>query len=1322
MKNEIREQINEKSSKAFLDRIAIICTVLTIIISSIILAGWLFNLFDVSSSNPLYKPTSPGSSISFVALGCALLIYFYLPFNHIVRKLAKVGVGLVLVFDLIILVDIITAHGFDVERFILPNPEIVYNAIIGRMSPISAASLVIYGFALLLLLFSPEGKKRTKSIAAYLASVSLYIGIIVVIGYLYGTPLFYGGTTIPTGLFTAIISIIFATGIITAAGKEYLPLRLFIGDSVRERLMRSFIPVMIAYILLEGILEEVFFHHSNENVLELSIIMIFFFIFGVLITSRIAQTVGGDVDRKSLIEREHAANVLRESESKFRAIFETVPDGLGLIRLKDDLLIEANNGISQMFGYSKNELTGKNALELNIWADFEDKDKMLEQLHSRDFAYGMEVKYRKKNGEISLGTYSAAKLLINNEPHLIISARDISESKRAEEMLRQSKEKYRVLIENIQDGIFIIQDAKLKFINEAFARIAGYSVQEIIGMDLRDLVAPEDRELVFDRYSRRQNGEKVPSEYEFRLVRKDGIIIIVYMNVGAFTYFGRIASIGILKDITQRKRAEKEREEAIIKAQNEKNRSEAIIAALGDGIIIQDTNYKITYQNQIQQEIYGEHAGEHCYKAYENRDTICDDCPVERTFRDGKIHRSERKVVTDKGVSYFELTSSPLRDSSGKIIAGVKMVRDISVSRRMEQTLRESEEKYRRLVETLMEGIWELDKDANTTFVNPRMAQMLGFTVNEMLGKHLFSFMDEQGRMDAMHYLERRAQNIIEQHDFEFVRKDGTRIYTSLETSPFTDENGNYSGAVAAIADITQRKRDEDEKNRLLKAIASSTDGITICNEKDQYIYVNAAYARIFGYSREDFIGETWRKITPSDMIHGTEKGLEGTLHNKDMGLFGGEVPGLRKDGELIPTEVMATALWDENGNYNGHICSVRDITERKRAEEALRESEQFLENIIESIQDGIGIIDLEMNIIKVNKTAESWYPHAVPFIGKKCYEAYHNRKERCELCPAQETFRTGNYAHKVVPKHGNGGKEVGYIEIYSYPLIDTTGQMKGVIEYVRDITQSRLEEAKRVQLVESEQKALAQVEAARKLDLMKSMFIASTSHELRTPLNSIIGFSSLVLAGMSGELNPDQKMQIGIVHSSAKHLLALVSDVIDCSKIEAGKIDVNVSQFDLQEIVDEAVITLDSSIKEKGLEMSVEVENIPMKTDRMRLYQCILNIIGNAVKYTENGSIKVSANQQENNVVISVTDTGIGIKTEDISRLFEPFVRLESPLTLKTPGTGLGLYLTQKLARDFLKGEIVVKSEHGKGSTFMLHIPVDIQKPDENNRKNYKK
>jgi signal transduction histidine kinase len=245
--------------------------------------------------------------------------------------------------------------------------------------------------------------------------------------------------------------------------------------------------------------------------------------------------------------------------------------------------------------------------------------------------------------------------------------------------------------------------------------------------------------------------------------------------------------------------------------------------------------------------------------------------------------------------------------------------------------------------------------------------------------------------------------------------------------------------------------------------------------------------------------------------------------------------------------------------------------------------------------------------------------------------------------------------------------------------------------------------------LIEKEQAAIAEAEAARKLDNMKSMFIASTSHELRTPLNSIIGFSSLLLDGMSGELTPDQKEQIRIIHSSGKHLLVLISDVIDLSKIEAGKISAVYLEFNLREAVNEAITMYKVDLDDKKLDLKVDVGHIVMKNDRKRLLQCIMNLLGNAIKFTHNGRIEITANVIKDNVEISVKDTGIGIKKEDIPQLFAPFVRLQTPMTAKTSGAGLGLYLVKRLATDLLGGDVKVESEIGKGSTFTLRIPIEI-------------
>ena len=243
-------------------------------------------------------------------------------------------------------------------------------------------------------------------------------------------------------------------------------------------------------------------------------------------------------------------------------------------------------------------------------------------------------------------------------------------------------------------------------------------------------------------------------------------------------------------------------------------------------------------------------------------------------------------------------------------------------------------------------------------------------------------------------------------------------------------------------------------------------------------------------------------------------------------------------------------------------------------------------------------------------------------------------------------------------------------------------------------------------------------------LDRLKSMFVASMSHELRTPLNSIIGFSSIIGNEWLGPVNPEQKENIEIIRRAGKHLLNLINDVIDVSKIEAGKIEVRVEEFDLYDLVTEAVQYVERDMSEKGLQLRLQIGHQQLRTDRHRLLQCVINLLSNAVKFTPQGEIGISSSLADtrtdiaksadgrgsNSVVITVSDTGIGIAEKDFQALFKPFARLESPLKAVVPGTGLGLYLTNKLAVEVFKGNLECSSVHGKGSTFTLRIPVQDQ------------
>ena len=232
--------------------------------------------------------------------------------------------------------------------------------------------------------------------------------------------------------------------------------------------------------------------------------------------------------------------------------------------------------------------------------------------------------------------------------------------------------------------------------------------------------------------------------------------------------------------------------------------------------------------------------------------------------------------------------------------------------------------------------------------------------------------------------------------------------------------------------------------------------------------------------------------------------------------------------------------------------------------------------------------------------------------------------------------------------------------------------------------------------------------EKYRELDNMKSIFIASMSHELRTPLNSIIGFTGMILQGMSGEITGDQRKELTMVKNSANHLLALINDVIDVSKIETGKVELFIEEFNLADLMQEVNDSFKVAADEKNLKLSLEMpERLIIKGDKRRIKQVIMNLVSNAIKFTDRGEIEIKVKKKDKRVKTSVTDTGIGVKKEDMGRLFKQFSRIYIKGRLITEGTGLGLYLSKKIV-DLLGGQIKTESEFGKGSKFTFTFPLE--------------
>ena len=257
--------------------------------------------------------------------------------------------------------------------------------------------------------------------------------------------------------------------------------------------------------------------------------------------------------------------------------------------------------------------------------------------------------------------------------------------------------------------------------------------------------------------------------------------------------------------------------------------------------------------------------------------------------------------------------------------------------------------------------------------------------------------------------------------------------------------------------------------------------------------------------------------------------------------------------------------------------------------------------------------------------------------------------------------------------------------------------------EHLEELVEERTSELEE-KTVELEQANISLQE----VDRLKTVFLASMSHELRTPLNSIIGFTGIILQGMSGEIKAEQRKQLTMVKNSASHLLGLINDVLEISKIESGRVEFSLEEFSLDDVVTEVVEPFSSTVSEKGLELTTQVpEAITLFSDKRHMKQVLLNLVSNAVKFTDHGSVKIATGVlKDDNLEIRVIDTGIGIKQEDMDKLFQPFQQIDMPLTKTREGTGLGLYISKKLAV-LLAGDISAKSEYGRGSEFTFTMPL---------------
>lgn len=502
------------------------------------------------------------------------------------------------------------------------------------------------------------------------------------------------------------------------------------------------------------------------------------------------------------------------------------------------------------------------------------------------------------------------------------------------------------------------------------------------------------------------------------------------------------------------------------------------------------------------------------------------------------------------------------------------------------------------------------------------------------------------------------------------------------------------SGPLAAVLDI----------HRLL---VESVQGyaIFVLDPEGHIATWNPGAERVTGYRAEEIVGKHFSIFYPRAEIERDHPAYELRVAQAE-GRYEEEGWRLRKDGTPFWSSVTIAALRDDEGVLVGFAKVTRDLTDRKKAEEELRQSEERFRLLVQGVQDyGIFMLDPGGHIASWNEGAQRINGWATEEILGRHFSIFYPAedlawdKPEMELRVASEEGRFEDEGWRV---RKDGSRFWSNVVITA--LRNPAGELIGFAKVTRDLTARRAAEQRAIE----DARRVAEAETANRA---KSEFLAAMSHELRTPLNAIAGYIDLLAYGVHGPLNEAQRGALERVRASQRHLLTLINDLLNFSRIEAGRITYRIAAVDLAGLLAEVAPMVEPQARERGIAVSWEPSRDPVvaRADPARVEQIVLNLVTNAVKYTDpGGSVGVRHFTSGERAVIEVSDTGIGIPPQFIEAIFEPFTQVGRSLRSSHDGAGLGLAISRDLARA-MKGDITVDSTVGEGSTFTLSLPAGV-------------
>jgi len=976
---------------------------------------------------------------------------------------------------------------------------------------------------------------------------------------------------------------------------------------------------------------------------------------------------------RDITERKRIEDDIKESEEKYRYLFNNNPAHIVIWDIETLKVLEVNDAILKEHGYNKAEWLNMNILDYRQEKDHEKIKGFVEMIKdSKETVFNTDGIYLKKNGGEMFMEVSSHIIEYNNRKAVLSLARDMTEQLKAKNELKKSEEKYHSLVENAGDAIYMV-DANLNVIevNSYACQLLGYSREELLKMKSADFYSPEDFKFHFKDFNLIQEENVILKEA--KVLKKDGNFVDVEISRRKFRDGSFLA---VARNITERKKAEAENIEnkELLKLFIE--HSPASLAMFDTDMNYIATSNKFLENNGITSSLIGKcHYDVFPFIGQEWKDVH------QRCLAGATEKKDEEMFIWDGKIEWIKWEVHPWKRANGKI-GGIILFDEIITERK------QATELFKYQFENSPDAISIIDKEFKIVNVNRESSS--GLTINQMIGFDCIAILPKQSQSVAREHLKRCFEK-SENQEFEIELSNGR--WGGFRLVPIVSI-GEVTHVMVFNTDISTRKHAEqkllqsEERYRVLTENIS--DAIVLVNKDFELEYISPTTERISGYPP----GEGKSKLI-FDFIHPDDVKIERELFAKAY-----NSPGIpfQKQNRIINSN--GKAVWVEgtivnlldNNHVESYVINFRDITNRKK----LEEQQALIALIVNSSDDAIISKSIDGIITSWNVGAERILGYtATETIGNKISMLvpleYHN-EEKVIL----ETIKKGTSVEHFETKRLKKNGDLIDVSLTISPVKDPQGNIVGASKIMRDITDRKKIDEELIRYNCELKKANSELDR----------FVYSASHDLRAPLKSILG-----LVNITKEYVKPEDVELAdcmmMLNNSVLKLDSFIEDILSYSRNSRTELDVDIINFkELMEKIKEDYQHIEG-VNDFDVQLKINAESA-FVSDSKRVSIVLNNIISNAFKYKDNtkeiSSLKIDYSCNNQNAIIKLEDNGIGIEDKHKEKVFEMFYRA----TMLSSGSGLGLYIVKETI-DKLGGQIAVESEFGVGTKFTIEIPNQI-------------